>query len=158
MCSTELCTHGIDCQEQIASARGDLLARVRPVAPVILVVDNQPETRSFIARTLHLRGYEVIAVADGEAALAAAAVQFPDLVITDVLLPGMGGLSVIDTLRQQDPRLPVIAISAVPDVLEHPDVVPDGLDSGSIAFLAKPFALPALLDLVRQLLPQPLVG
>ena len=78
----------------------------------------------------------------------------PDLVIADVLLPGLNGLSVVDTLRQQDPLLPVIALSAVPDVLEHPEIVPVGLDRGSIAFLAKPFGLPALLDLVLQLLPR----
>ena len=124
------------------------------MAPTILVIDDHPETRSFIVRTLRLRGYEVTAVADGEAALAAAAIQFPDLLITEVLLPGQNGLTLIDTLRQQDPLLPVIALSAVPDVLEQPEIVPAGLDRGSIAFLAKPFGLPALLDLVLQLLPR----
>ena len=122
--------------------------------PMILIVDDHPETRSFIARTLHLRGYEVTAVADGESALAAAAAQPPDLVMVDVLVPGLPGLSLVDTLRQQDPHLPVIALSAVPDVLEHPEIVPVGLDRGSIAFLAKPFGLPAMLDLVLQLLPR----
>ena len=126
------------------------------MAPTILVIDDHPETRSFIARTLHLRGYEVTAVADGEAALAAAAIQFPDLLITEVLLPGQNGLTLIDTLRQQDPLLPVIAFSGVPDGLEQREIVPAGLDLGSIAFLARPFPLPALLDLVRQaLLRQP---
>ena len=120
--------------------------------PMILIVDDDPETRTFLVHTLQLRGYEVTAVPDGEAALAAAAVQFPDLVIADVLLPGMTGLAVIDTLRRQDPRLRAVALGVVPDVLEHAEVIPAGLDVGSISFLAKPFALPDLLDLVIPLL------
>lgn len=125
--------------------------------PTILVVDDHLETRTLIARTLQPQGYEVAAVPDGESALTAAATQHPDLVIADVLLPGLNGLSVIDTLRQQDPRLPVIAISAVHDVLEHPQSVPTGLDPGSIAFLAKPFGLTSLIALVRQLLSHPVL-
>ncbi len=125
------------------------------MTPVILVVDDHAETRSLINRTLHQRGYEVTAVADGEAALTAAAVQPPDLVIADVLLPGMTGLSVIDRLRQQDPHLRVIVLSAVPDVLAHPEVVPAGLDLASMAFLAKPFGVSDLMDLViRELRPR----
>jgi two-component system OmpR family response regulator len=126
------------------------------VPPTILVVDDHPETCALIARTLRPQGYEIISLTDGEAALAAAAAQQPDLAIVDVLLPGMNGLSVITTLRQQNPLLPVIAISAVHDVLERLETVPSGLDLGSIVFLAKPFGLVPLVALVRQLLPQPL--
>ncbi len=125
------------------------------MAPTILVVDDNSQTRTLIARTLRPQGYEVVVAADGEAALAAAAVEFPDLVIADVLMPRMDGLTVIDTLRQQDPHLPVIAMSAVPDVLTRQETVPAGLDPGSISFLAIPFSLPDLMALVRQLLPQP---
>lgn len=128
------------------------------MAPTILVVDDDPATCFLIARALRPQGYEVTTAADGEAALIAAAFQLPDLVIADVLLPGLNGLSVVDTLRQQDPLLRVITISAVPDVLEQPEAVPTGLDLGSIAFLAKPFALTPFIALVRQLLPLPLVS
>jgi two-component system response regulator MprA len=128
------------------------------VAPTILVVDDNPQTRSLIARTLRPQGYEVTAAPNGKAALCAAAVQFPDLVIADVLMPEMDGLTVIDTLRQQDPHLPVIAMSAVPDVLEQRETVPAGLDPESISFLAIPFGLPALMDLVHHLLPLPIKG
>ncbi len=127
------------------------------MGPTILVVDDHPETCALIARTLRPRGYQVATAADGEVALTSAAAQPPDLVIADVLLPGMNGLTVIDTLRKQDPLLPVIAISAVHDVLERPDAVPAGLDPASISFLAKPFGLMPLMALVHQLLPQPLL-
>ena len=128
------------------------------MTPTILVVDDNSQTRTLIARTLRPQGYEVVVAADGEAALAAAAVEFPDLVIADVLMPRMDGLTVIDTLRQQDPLLPVIAISAVHDVLQRPELIPAGLDAGSIAFLAKPFGLMSLIALVHQLLPLPIAG
>jgi CheY-like chemotaxis protein len=125
---------------------------------VILVVDDHPETRNLIARTLRPQGYDVETVADGEAALTTATIRHPDLVIADVLLPGLNGLRVVDLLRRQDPLLPVIAISAVHDVLQRPEVVPTGLDPGSIAFLAKPFGLVPLMSLVHQLLPLPLTS
>ncbi len=134
---------------------GELSAGICVVALTVLVVDDHPETRSLIKRTLQPQGYRVIAVADGEAALSAAVAEQPDLVIADVLLPGLNGLSVVDTLRQQNPLLPVIAISAVHDVLEQPGSVPSGLDPGSIVFVVKPFSLASLLDLVHQLLPLP---
>jgi two-component system OmpR family response regulator len=126
--------------------------------PTILVVDDHPETRTLIARTLRPQGYEVTTVADGHEALIMAAFRLPDLVIADVLLPGLNGLSVVDTLRQQDPRLSVIAMSAVHDVLERPELVPPGLDPDSISFLAKPFGLTALMALVHQVLPLPLAS
>jgi CheY-like chemotaxis protein len=125
---------------------------------VILVVDDHPETRNLIARTLRPQGYDVETVADGEAALTTATIRHPDLVIADVLLPGLNGLRVVDLLRRQDPLLPVIAISAVHDVLQRPELVPHALNLRSIAFLAKPFGLVSLLALVHQLLPQPLVA
>ncbi len=128
------------------------------MSPTILVVDDHPETCTLIARVLRPQGYEVTTVADGTEALIAAAFRIPDLVIADVFLPGLNGLGVVDTLRQQDRLLPVIAISAVHDVLERPELVPPGLDPASISFLAKPFGLTALIALVHQVLPLPLAS
>jgi len=123
------------------------------MTPSILVVDDHPATCTLIQRTLTPHGYAVATVADGEAALVAATTQRPDLVIADVLLPGMDGLTVIDRLRQQDPQLPVIAMSAAPEVLVRQETAPTGLDIKSIAFLAKPFALATLLALVQSVMP-----
>lgn len=93
----------VDYQGQTSPVPGDLPSGVRPVTPTILVVDDHPETRTLIARILQHQGYDVVTAADGEAAFAAAAVQRPDLVIADVLLPGVNGLTIVDVLRQQDP-------------------------------------------------------
>ena len=125
--------------------------------PLILVVDDHPETCALIARLLRSQGYTVTSATDGAAALTAAATQSPDLVIADILLPDVNGLLVIATLRQRDPDLPIIAMSAVHEVLEHPEFVPAGLDPDAITFLAKPFALAALTDLVQQQVRQPLL-
>ncbi len=126
--------------------------------PTILVVDDHPETRTLIARTLQPQGYEVTTVPDGEAALTLAATQRPDLVIADVMWPGLDGLRVVDTLRRRDPQLPVIVTGTLPYVLAQPEAVPAGLDPGSIPFLAKPFPLGSLIDLVQQVLPDAVLG
>ena len=125
------------------------------MAPTILVVEDHPDTGILIARTLQPQGYSVTLVADGESALAATADQWPDLAIVDVLLPRIDGLRIVRMLRQCDPHLPVIVISAAHHVLEQPNVVFAGLDPHSIAFLAKPFSLTDLLSLVRQQLSRP---
>src|SRR4051812_40619959 len=142
-----------DCQEQRVSARGGRAAGERLMARTILVVDDHPATSSLIQRTLTQQGYTVSTVADGAAALVAAATQHPDLVIADVYLPGLDGLAVIHTLRQQDPRLSVIAMSAAPEVLGQLESAPAGLDLGPIAFLAKPFSLVTLIALVQSVMP-----
>ena len=128
------------------------------MTPMILVVEDHPEMSSLITRTLRPQGYDVVTVADGETALTVAEAQPPDLVIADVQLPGMDGLTVVATLRRQEPLLPVIVISAVCDVLEDLKVIPAGLDLESMSFLPKPFGLRSLMDLVDQLLPLPLMA
>jgi CheY-like chemotaxis protein len=87
--------------------------------PTILVVDDHPGTCGLIQRVLTRQGYGVVTVGDGEAALAAVVTERPSLVIVDVLLPGLDGVTVLTRLRQHNPRLPLIAMSAdyiVPDL------------------------------------------
>ena len=110
--------------------------------PTILVVDDDLPTCSLIQRVLTGQGYAVSAVADGEAALAAVAAQRPSLMIADLLLPGLDGATVLTRLRQHDPHLPLITMSAGL-------VVPDLED---IPFLAKPFGLSTLIQFVEDTL------
>ena len=107
--------------------------------PTILVVDDHPGTCGLIQRVLTRQGYGVVTVGDGESALAAVVKERPSLVIVDVLLPGLDGVTVLTRLRQHDPRLPLIAMSAGNSV---PDLE-------GIPFLAKPFGLSTLLQLVE---------
>ena len=107
--------------------------------PTILVVDDDPATCRLIQKLLSPHGYAVTTVADGEAALVSVAAQRPSLVIVDVLLPGLDGMTVMTRLRQHNPGQPLIAISASPTI---PDLA-------GIPFLAKPFDLTTLLQLVE---------
>jgi two-component system response regulator MprA len=111
------------------------------------VVDDDPGVLSGLRRAFALEGYDVQVAENGEMALAAAASQPPDLVVLDLMLPGLDGLSVCERLR---------AASATPIlVLTARDTVPDrvaGLDRGADDYLVKPFALDELLARARALL------
>src|SRR5437867_6308429 len=115
--------------------------------PRILVVEDEPRIALFIQRALVQAGYRVDMVADGVSALAAAEAAPPDLVLLDVMLPGLDGMEVARRLRGKGgiPILMLTARDAVTDRVE-------GLDAGADDYLVKPFALEELLARVRALL------
>ncbi len=118
------------------------------VAPRILVVDDDAKVLSLMRRGLAFAGYTVDLAPDGERALAMARVHLPDLVVLDVMLPGIDGLEVCRRLRAGEPNLPVLMLTAK-------DRVPDrvaGLDAGADDYLVKPFAFDELLARIRALL------
>jgi CheY-like chemotaxis protein len=119
----------------------------------VLVVDDDPETCRLIAQTLTPQGYAVSIACDGPSGLAAVARERPALVILDLRLPGVDGLTVLTRLRQDDPQLPIIVASASADALTRLAGTPDVPDRESIRVLAKPFSLVTLLALVQDLLP-----
>lgn len=77
----------------------------------ILLVDDEPEIRRLLSRHLQRLGYTVREAADGEEAAAMATVEIPDVVITDMAMPRMGGLELLERLRNMDPSLPVIVLT-----------------------------------------------
>ena len=123
--------------------------------PTVLVVDDDPETCRLIQKLLTPHGYAVTTVGDGESALALGAGTRPGLAIIDVVLPGRDGLSVMRALRQDDPQLPVILMSAAGVGLPGHEGGPDGSERECIPVLGKPFSLLILLGLVQQQLPLP---
>lgn len=114
----------------------------------ILVVDDEPAVRGALARALALERYEVALAADASEALALLAERAYDLILLDVLMPGMTGLDLCRRLRQAEDRTPVLMLTA----REAIDDRVEGLDAGADDYLAKPFALRELLARVRALL------
>ena len=113
----------------------------------ILVVDDDPEILSFLKRGLAYDGYEVDTASDGTEALAKARDTEPDLVVLDVMMPGLDGMEVSKRLRQASDT-PILMLTARGTVADRVA----GLDSGADDYLIKPFAFDELLARVRALL------
>jgi two-component system response regulator MprA len=121
----------------------------------ILVVDDDPKIRSVLDRGLRFEGFDVQLARNGPEALQIAREQPLDLVVLDVMLPGISGLEVCRRLRRgmNTPILMLTARDAVPDRVA-------GLDSGADDYLIKPFNFEELLARMRALLrrTQPQIG
>jgi two-component system response regulator MprA len=113
----------------------------------ILVIEDDPAIADFLRRGLIYEGYSVQIAAEGAAGLAAARDRAPDLVLLDLMLPGMDGLTVCARLRAASdvPILILTAKDAVPDRVK-------GLDAGADDYVVKPFNFDELLARVRALL------
>jgi len=114
----------------------------------ILVVEDEKKVASFIKRGLEEEGFEVDVASDGEEGLYMAEASSYDLVLMDLMLPKIDGLSVVREMRGRSIQTPVLCLTAK-DAVE--DIV-SGLDSGSDDYLTKPFAFAELLARVRALL------
>jgi two-component system, OmpR family, response regulator MprA len=113
----------------------------------ILVVDDDPEIVSFLKRGLTFEGYSVEMAGDGAEALAKIREREPDLVILDVMMPGIDGIEVARRLRQAS-AIPILMLTAKGTVADRVA----GLDSGADDYLVKPFAFDELLARMRSLL------
>ena len=113
----------------------------------ILVVDDDPEIVSFLKRGLVYEGYSVDTANDGVEALAKALEREPDLIILDIMMPGIDGIEVSQRLRQAG-DVPILMLTAKGTVADRVA----GLDSGADDYLVKPFAFDELLARIRALL------
>lgn len=116
----------------------------------ILAVDDAPENLEILRTRLQAHGYEVITAANGEEGLARARDSEPDLVLLDVMMPKLDGISVLKTLKEDATLrlVPVVLVTAKSDMR---DVVA-GLEAGADDYLVKPFDQSALIARVRSLL------
>jgi two-component system response regulator RegX3 len=117
------------------------------MSPHVLVVDDEPALLDAVGYALRGEGYEVTAVADGETAIATAAREHPDVVLLDVMLPGISGLEVCRRLREES-DVPIMMLTARDGEVDH--VI--GLESGADDYVTKPFSMAELVSRVRAML------
>jgi DNA-binding response OmpR family regulator len=114
----------------------------------LLLVEDDTTLRQALTFNLTREGYEVAAVGDGEAALEAARNERLDLILLDVMLPGMSGVEVLRVLRRDGVSTPVIILSAKGGEIDR--VV--GLKIGADDYISKPFSRPELLARIEAVL------
>ncbi|MFI6857883.1 response regulator transcription factor [Streptomyces sp. NPDC050416] len=116
----------------------------------VLVVDDEPDVRQLVAYKLRRCGHEVTAVTDGPAALRAVRELKVDVVLLDVVMPGMTGLDVLQELRA-DPATAKLAVILLTARSQESDVSA-GLSAGADDYLPKPFSLSELTSRVQAVL------
>jgi two-component system OmpR family response regulator len=114
----------------------------------LLVVDDEPNIRELLSASLRYAGFEVATAADGQQALALADSFRPDLLVLDVMMPGLDGFGVVRRLRQSGRFTPVLFLTAR-DAAE--DKV-SGLTLGGDDYVTKPFSLDEVLARIRAVL------
>jgi CheY-like chemotaxis protein len=115
-----------------------------PLAPLsVLVIDDDPDVRSFIVTTLEDHGYRVREASDGRQGLAAIERETPDLVVLDFIMPGLSGAEVARQIRSKRPQQPILFVSGYSETEAVKQTAPDA------PLLAKPFRAEALHKAIR---------
>ncbi len=113
----------------------------------VLVVDDEPVLAEMVSMALRYEGWNIATASDGASAIASARAERPDVVVLDVMLPDMSGLEVLHRLRKENPRLPVLLLTAK-------DAVEDriaGLTAGGDDYVTKPFSIEEVVLRLRAL-------
>ncbi len=127
----------------------------------IIVIDDEGDVRVVITEVLKRAGFDVQAAAGGEEGLAMLEADGADLVITDIIMPGMSGVAVIDEIRKLQPGMPVIVISGggnispmpyEPEAIMTSAYLASASEAGANITLTKPFEREELLEAVNKLL------
>jgi len=114
----------------------------------VLVVDDEAVLAEMVSMALRYEGWNITTAADGSSAIASARAERPDVVVLDVMLPDMSGLDVLRKLREENPQLPVLLLTAK-------DAVEDriaGLTAGGDDYVTKPFSIEEVVLRLRALL------
>ena len=123
---------------------------MQPATPeaTLLVVDDEPSIRELLSASLRFAGFKVLAAADGHEALAHQAGARIDLAVLDIMLPDMDGFEVLRRLRERDPDLPVLFLTARDDIKDKVQ----GLTVGGDDYITKPFSLEEVVARIRAVL------
>ncbi|MDR3657484.1 MAG: two-component system response regulator TcrX [Mycobacterium sp.] len=114
----------------------------------VLVVDDEPVLAEMVSMALRYEGWNIATAGDGSSAIAAARAQRPDVVVLDVMLPDMSGLDVLHKLREENPQLPVLLLTAKDSVEDRIA----GLTAGGDDYVTKPFSIEEVVLRLRALL------
>ncbi|MEP7180008.1 MAG: response regulator transcription factor [Pseudonocardiales bacterium] len=114
----------------------------------VLVVDDEDNVTHLVSSALRFDGFETVTADSGPAALAAVAAKDPDLIVLDVMMPGMDGLGVLQSLRSAGSQVPVIFLTARDAATDRIG----GLRSGADDYVVKPFSIEELLARVHAVL------
>ena len=112
--------------------------------PRVLIVEDDPDLLVVLRVNLNSAGFEPVLAADGRTAVTRVAVERPDAVLLDVMLPGIDGWQVLEELHAQGDRVPVIVCSAKRD----PADIERATRLGAVDYLVKPFDIDRLVDTV----------
>lgn len=118
----------------------------------ILIIDDDDALRSAMRKILQRRGHAVREAVDGSSGLALMRESRPDLVVTDLYMPGKEGIETILELRAEDPDLPILAVSGGGVAMVPGLSLSDAEALGANASLAKPFSVEAFQNAVERLL------
>jgi DNA-binding response OmpR family regulator len=122
---------------------------VDPESKLVLIVDDEAEIRTFLADLLTTQGYRCTWVESGQAALAQIGNLRPDLVLLDVMMPGISGIETLRLIKERDDVDPaVIMISC----LSHPNTTLRAIDEGADHFVVKPFRMNDIILTVERVL------
>jgi two-component system OmpR family response regulator len=120
-------------------------AREQALAPTVLVVEDEPGIVDFLQRGLEAEGFAVQTALDGAEGQRRALDESFDMVVLDLMLPGVGGMEILGRLRDAKPDLPVIVLTARGEIEDRVA----GLDGGAVDYLVKPFSLAELVARMR---------
>jgi DNA-binding NtrC family response regulator len=123
-------------------------AAVGPASGRILLVDDNGALRRVFTRVFHQAGYLVTEVSNGREAMAAAGVEDFDVVVSDVRMPDMGGVELLEAMHERDSDLPVLLMSGDPDL----ETAMKAVKFGAFEYLTKPVALSVLSGSVARAL------
>lgn len=129
-----------------------------PARALILLVDDEPRVRAVTSTLLGRLGHEVVEANDGVEALALAAVRPPDLVVTDLVMPRLGGAELIRALRDGRPRLPAIVMTGFGGALPGDGDWGSAVLPADVTCIAKPFHPDQLAERVTTLLSERALG
>src|SRR3954451_19468460 len=119
-----------------------------PQQPHILIADDERSIRLMLETGLTLNGFKVTSVRNGREALEATHAEKFDAILSDIYMPDLGGLELVDALRAADPNLPIVLMTAQGSL----QVAVEAVTRGASDFIGKPFDISAVVALLKRLL------